>query len=132
MRESVDKGSYSSKINSYNHPHKDVPMSNEALPKDLEDLQNSVRALVLNRQLLNSTKYAPEDFQKFILVDQFVGSLHEQSLKSLLEHPQGDLIPEVKNIKAERHQAELLKIKEEHAKSKEAGAEAGNEEAKTL
>ena len=69
------------------------------LPKDLSDLYNALKSIVITNNLLKAGLYPLGHDELYKISNQFLGSLHKQLLNQMMLHPQSDLIPELKQDK---------------------------------
>lgn len=75
-----------------------APQEPKAIPKDLQDQLNSIKAIA---SCFNLLQQAPFPFGFNIAVDQslkFLQSLHEQMVTAAKSHPDSNLVPELKEV----------------------------------
>lgn len=78
----------------------EVP-KNIDIPKELEAQVQSIRAFAQTHNVLATGTYARGYFEAVSDCIQFVKSLHARAIEVALEHPQAELVPELKLLKGQ-------------------------------
>lgn len=72
------------------------------IPEDLNQLWNSVKTVSTIHGLLDSGMFRHTQMSLVKGALSFMQSMHEQVVDAACAHPESDLIPEIKELKAER------------------------------
>lgn len=74
-------------------------MTEQTIPKDLQDTYHAAKSLAMTHDILLNGSFNYKDLSRVPMAMAFLKALHEQTMNNLLAHPQADLIQDVKEYK---------------------------------
>ncbi len=107
-----------------------IPQVN--IPKDLQDSYNAAKSLSLVHDVLLKGSFNYTELHRVPIALGFIKALHEQTTEALINHPQSDLIEEIKIYKESINGSKKDSNKDSDNYNNGASVSTGSEASSTL